>query len=153
MGNNTETFNKGINQYASQIELRVMRFLNSIAKTVLKAIENNEEMPWYTGNLKDSTGVGVYNKGRLISYAPKRVADEAQYAGDNGDSIWGYKKLEEAFAMGQTLFPTNLWIVVYTAVPYAFELNEASKNHTGFFDDYVKTELVEEIFNNLAAIR
>ena len=63
------------------------------------------------------------------------------------------KKLEEALMMGQTLYSQGIWIVIYTAVPYAFELNEFDDNHEGFFDNYVLDELVETVFQQITKLR
>lgn len=152
MDNNAEIFKRGLLEYAKRIEQQILMVLDNVAKKVLEAIDGNSDMPWFTGNLLDSTGIGVYYHGSLRKYTPRKIANEPQYY-EGEENIWGFKKLEEALMMGQTLYSQGIWIVIYTAVPYAFELNEFDDNHLGFFDNYVLDELVETTFQQITKLR
>ena len=152
MDNNAEIFRKGLLEYSKRIEQQILMVLDNVAKKVLDTIDGNNDMPWFTGNLLDSTGIGVYYHGTLRKYTPRKIANEPQYYAGEED-IWGFKKLEEALMMGQTLYSQGIWIVIYTAVPYAFALNEFDDNHEGFFDNYVLDELVETTFQQITKLR
>lgn len=111
---------------------QLVAMLRSVAEEIVAAIDGNGNIPIYTGNLHDATGVGVYVDGALSQYIPTKIATKKQRSGF-GNTNWydidGSLFLQSAMADAATEFNSGCWIVLFSAVPYAFHIDE----RTDFF--------------------
>lgn len=136
---NEKIFGKLLKKFVKGIEIKIEAAFQDIAKSVLEYIESPDTTPLWTGNLKDGTGLAIYKDSRLEKYfPPQRIASEHQVY--EGRQIWGYAELGVAFAEGVTLFPHGIVVVLFSAVPYAEDQDDAN----GYFT--VMTSEMEHIF-------
>jgi hypothetical protein len=154
--NNLLIFKVGLNRFVqSQIKPQLTQALCVVADEIIRVIEasfeptstppqsgdGNVDFPVYTANLRDATGIGVYCDGVLMAYRPNAIAQKKQ----NGK--FGYQFLEEALQKGQHTYNTGVWIVLFSATPYALSINlKGSKwgRGVGFFDS-LKDELISQV--------
>lgn len=113
----------------------------------------NGQFPIWTANMRDSSGVGVYCDGRLTSFRPARKAYKPQT--DEGWKGWGFIELQKALSLGVTTYSRGVWIVLYSAVPYAYKVNyEGSPWGRGInFFGVLKDEFLAEIMTGLQQVR
>lgn len=129
---------------------KLTAILQEVAQKIVNEIDSITSIPNYTGNLRDSHGVGVYAYGTLTSYIPTKTATKAQSSGfhyRNEYNIWGTEYVSQALQDATTDFSDGIWIVLFAAVPYAFYINETNAQ-AGFFDEIADT-IVEEIRKGL----
>ena len=107
--------------------------LKRIADEVLNIVEDS--IPYDTGNLMDSTGVGVYVNGVLSAFRFDNQATKPQYF--HGKEVWGRKTLDEALKLGAGTYVDGVWIVIFSTVPYAGYQDKLS----GFFSSVMKSNL------------
>ena len=107
--------------------------LKVIAQEVLDIVRDS--IPYDTGNLMDSTGVGVYIYGVLHDFRFENQATNPQHF--HGREVWGRKTLEEALKLGTGLYADGVWIVIFSTVPYAGYQDKLS----GFFSGIMKSNL------------
>lgn len=103
--------------------------LREAADQTVKVVQNSfgNPLPFYTGNLQDSTGVGIYKDSVLVAYAkPVPVAVESQKY--RGRRVEGEVELQQAFSEGTSNFPTGIWCILITAVPYATHLQKEDRD-------------------------
>ena len=102
------------------------------------------QTPFYTGNMFDSTGLGVYVNGTLTAYAPPPTAFEPQDY--EGEIVWGEAELNEALQQGYRTFSKGIWVVAFSAVPYAFEVDAygTSISDAGYFSEDIVDELIAQ---------
>lgn len=84
---------------------------------------DNEQFPIWTSNLHDSTGIAVYDYGAIASFIPPKYAVEPQGHIDIKD-IWGSQYLKDFINESAGRFSKGIWIVLFSAVPYAGKVNE-----------------------------
>lgn len=164
---NNRNFEKMLEEYAENyVKANLLKQLCFIAKYMTQQINEkfqsypnpvvkpslfgNEDFPVWTGQMHDSTGVGVYDNGILRGYYPNTIGIVSQTNGDK-DGIVGIKYLQKALEKGQTTFNKGIWIVLFSTVPYAEKINKiGSTRHRGigFFDnlsDFLKAEVYSKI--------
>lgn len=120
--------NKGTKNFFAQVEK-----LKSIADEVLSIVEDS--IPYDTGNLMDSTGVGVYVNGVLSAFRYSQQATVPQTY--HGKEVWGKETLDKALAFGASTYIDGVWIVIFSTVPYAGYQDKLS----GFFSGVMKQNL------------
>lgn len=86
---------------------------------------NDDTFPIWTSNLHDSTGLAVYDYGAITSFIPPQYAERAQSYGYNGyiKDIWGSQYLKDFINESAGKFSKGIWIVLFSAVPYAGLIN------------------------------
>ena len=86
---------------------------------------NDDTFPIWTSNLHDSTGIAVYDYGAITSFIPPQYAERAQSYGYNGyiKDIWGSQYLKDFINESAGRFSKGIWIVLFSAVPYAGLVN------------------------------
>lgn len=160
---NIKVFNAGLKDFAERtIKPKIASVLREVADWMKAHISDsfaptniddsefgytgNQKFPVYSGNLHDATGIGVYIDGALNSYLPTPVAKHRQhYNGETG--ISGNERLQQALTMAVSTFSQGLWIVLFSAVPYAYEVNIAGSpigRGVGFFEElkaYIKNDV------------
>jgi len=107
--------------------------LKSIADEIIAI--GKETIPVDTGNLMDSTGMGIYVNGVLMDFRYDNQASVPRKV--KGELIWGKDKLNEALALGASTYSTGVWIVLFSTMPYAIYVNR----NTGFFSASLKSNL------------
>lgn len=120
--------NKGTKNFFAQVEK-----LKSIADEVLLIVEDS--IPYDTGNLMDSTGVGVYVNGVLSAFRYSQQATVPQIY--HGKEVRGKETLDKALAFGASTYIDGVWIVIFSTVPYAGYQDKLS----GFFSGVMKQNL------------
>ena len=84
---------------------------------------NDETFPIWTSNLHDSTGLAVYDYGTITSFIPPQYAIEPQEYEDI-QNIWGSQYLKDFMNENAGKFSKGIWIVLFSAVPYAGLIND-----------------------------
>lgn len=135
---NVEVIKKGAEKFIERLKKNIFSVLSSVADDVVIFIQGGGSIPVYTGNLQDSTGIGIYFDGVLTKFKPIKIANVAQ--NDNGKTIVGTTELDKALEMAVTRFNKGIWIVLFSAVPYAFKVEE----RTNFFSQDVAKDLLEQ---------
>lgn len=155
---NSKVFKDGLNGYAERkIKAKLVAMLKSVAQTLVNIIDGNftmpsgsEQFPVYTANLHDATGVGVYADGAIQHFIPTARATKAQSEGVVND-IFGTSLLQAAISNGATQFSKGIWIVLFSTVPYAYNVNEYGSpwgRGVGFFEN-LKQSLLNDVLSNL----
>lgn len=139
MSNNIQMFNGGIYAFVKRWKARAFEVLSKVADDVIIFIEGGGTIPVYTGNLQDSTGIGIYIDGVLSKFKPISIATGAQRS-DEGKTVIGSTELDRALELGATRFNTGVWIVLFSSVPYAFKVEE----RTDFFSQSVAQDLLTQ---------
>lgn len=107
--------------------------LKSIADQVMSIVK--ESIPYDTGNLMDSTGIGIYVNGILSDFRYENQATVPQTF--HGKEVWGKKTLDKALSLGSSIYISGVWIVLFSTVPYALYQDRLS----GFFSGVMKSNL------------
>ena len=139
---NKAVFIKLVTSFVKKTKARIDAMLGDCALEMLNDIEQytilypdnkGGYLPAYTGNLFQSTGIGVYNDSVLESFEPRRFSGIDEY-----DSIPdGGTQLIQALNSGVTVFRQGQWLVVFSAANYAFDINEVgskSGRGEGYFE-------------------
>ena len=146
VGHNNKVFQKAIVEHRRRLEVKFQKMFNKLANDIVDFIEGfgaMEGMPYFTANLADGTGVGVYLNGQLMAYMPTQNATEPQdYEGI--ENIWGHDYLYDALWAAETDYPKGIWCVLFSTVPYAIEIDRDGAKYTaeGFFSETLKDELL-----------
>lgn len=143
---NNKVFKKAILEHREKLEHKFQKMFDVLAHEIVDYIEDfgeMEGMPYFTANLADGTGVGVYMNGRLMAYMPVQNATEPQeYEGIEG--IWGREYLFDTLYAAETEYSKGIWCVLFSTVPYAIEIDKEGTERTneGFFSETLKDELL-----------
>lgn len=145
--NNKVVGNK-INDFFDKATEALLKEIYKVAEDVMEYIDSQKVIPIYTGNLKDATGIGVYHNGVLKSYVPSQIATRPQSSGfhhKNVYDIWGHQYLSDALeAASKEDYSKGIWIVLFSAVPYAFYIEDRD----AFFSD-IKDIMLNAIISEL----
>lgn len=153
VGHNNKVFQKAIAEHRVKLEEKLQKMFDALANDIVDYIEAFGEMggmPYYTANLADGTGVGVYLNGQLMAYVPTQNATEPQDYGPISD-IWGREYLVDALFAAETDYPKGIWCVLFSTVPYAWEIDKFGTENehcveltpAGFFSETLKDELLK----------
>jgi hypothetical protein len=150
---NREVIKVALNGFTeTTIKPQIAKILCEIADEAVEHIQEcfelpngNEEYPIYTSNMRDSTGVGVYFDSILYAYRPPKIAEDFQDMTNNGGrsgiiNINGSANLEKVLNAGVAKYSTGLWIVLFSAVPYAERVNEVGSPAMRGIDYFNKLE-------------
>lgn len=148
VSHNNKVFNKAIEEHRKKIEAKIQKMFNALANEIVDFIEQfdiYEGLPYWSGNLADGTGVGVYMNGRLMAYMPRQSATTPQDYGSI-DNIWGTEYLFDALNAAQSSFSKGIWVVLFSTVPYAMMIDEEGATYTdvGFFSENLKGKLLDQ---------
>ena len=163
---NNKVFNKVMEEKKIELSNRIHNVLRELANKVFTYIADTTpnrgdgNMPYYTGNMRDSTGLGVYYNGVLSTFIPPRVAETHQTYRERGyDEIWGFDYIRSVLSNTQD-FNKGIWVVLYSTVPYALKIETKGSKYwdKGWFSEGIvdkellpafKTEFAKE-FPNIA---
>lgn len=148
MKSNQKLIERRIDEVGNNSLARLLNVLYTVAQDVMDYIDSQKVIPIYTGNLKDATGIGVYHNGVLKSYVPSQIAIRPQSSGfhhKNVYDIWGHQYLSDALeAASKEDYSKGIWIVLFSAVPYAFYIEDRD----AFFSD-IKDVMLNAIISEL----
>lgn len=156
VGHNKKVFQKAIEEYKNDIEKKVLKVLTTVAREMLVDIadaqynQGDGYMPFYSGNLRDSTGLGVYHDGALDTFIPPKVAEHPQNYWQIGHyefDLWGFSFIQEALSEANN-FNKGIWVVLYSTIPYAKYIDDNGSKYwdTGWFsDNIVQKELLPKL--------
>ena len=134
---------------------QLVTILTDLARKLVSYIESDARIPEYSSNLRDATGVGVYVDGALMSYVPTKRATKKQKSGfhyRNEYGIDGSAYLTQAILDASTRFTKGIWIVLFSAVPYAYFLNkpELVGNLQGKVEGNFFGEITDQMLSEIA---
>lgn len=149
MGINSSIFKKNLEKFGNeQLKVILGKVLEEAAREIVSFIEKAKAIPVYTGNLQDSTGVGVYMSGSLISYKPVKIAREPRIVnygkgtmGEPNKEYWGTDELTRAIGAAASDYSSGFYIVVFSTMPYAYKVEETND----YFYNNMTSKLVESI--------
>ena len=148
MKSNQKLIERRIDEVSNNSLAGLLDVLDKVAQDVMEYIDSQKVIPIYTGNLKDATGIGVYHNGVLKSYVPSQIATRPQSSGfhhKNVYDIWGHQYLSDALeAASKEDYSKGIWIVLFSAVPYAFYIEDRD----AFFSD-IKDVMLNAIISEL----
>ena len=148
MKSNQKLIERRIDEVGNNSLARLLNALYTVAQDVMEYIDSQKVIPIYTGNLKDATGIGVYRNGVLKRYVPSQIATRPQSSGfhhRNEYDIWGHQYLSDALeAASKEEYGKGIWIVLFSAVPYAFYIEDRD----AFFSD-IKDVMLNAIISEL----
>lgn len=131
----------------------VIEMLKMAAQYLAEQIDNDIRIPIYTGNLHDSTGIAVYTDGTMQGFTPTKLAVKKQSSGYRRD-IDGHEFLQKSFNEGRQRFKDGVWIVLFSAVPYAAKIDAigSPKGRGKYFFRMNQMKFQEMIISNLREI-
>ncbi len=112
----------------------------------------NARFPVWRGHMHDATGVAIYDDGVTVSFLPTKKAIKKQNY--MGKRIVGSEELRNAINEGATKFSKGLWIVLFSGVPYGYEVNDSGSpwgRGKGYFDT-LSDDFFKDILMGLDAI-
>lgn len=126
---NNSVITNSVKLLVAEVEKEILIALRGVADKMIEYIEGEADVsiPIYTGNLHDATGVAVYANGK-VEYlrVPNPKATKRQHTGPSmGDrrNISGHFFLMKSISEGTTVFNNGIWIVLFSAVPYAAHID------------------------------
>ena len=153
MPHNIEVIKKLTLREIEIVQGRLYTALEKVANDIVEHIDSGL-IPEYTSNLHDATGVGIYVNGALKKFIPTKRATRTQ-SFRNGTSIErginGTEYLSQALSDAAGDFSTNVWLVIISAVPYAWFINKDGSplgRGEDFFED-ITSKATSEIFSEL----
>lgn len=166
---NSKVFYDGISHYIEGVvKVKLESILREVAAALVSYIENdafepfkycgggNGQYPVWESQLRDATGIGVYIDGRVSSYVPFSHGRFPQSDYEIGETnIIGTERLVAALNAGATQFSKGIWIVLFSAVPYAYKVNTVGSpagRGINFFGE-LKSYLIEDVMSNLQPIQ
>lgn len=146
--NNTVIQNKLKEFMETKVHRDILMILERVASDVLIFIEGAGEIPIDTGNLQDSTGIGIYHEAVLKRYVPRKTAIEPRTdiypkGLTTRKSVWGTDILNEAISKGVTQYRDGYVMVIFSAMPYAKLINLK----TDYFSRNVRADFYRTLDN------
>ena len=141
---NMKVFKRGLNVFVEQkVKPHLTVILAEVAQDVVDYIDQissekkADGLPILTGALHDASGVGVYRDGILAAYRPRQIYNTQEASGEmfSPEDMFDY-----ALSWGAKKFPTGIWLVVFSAMPYAAQIDEEGSpigRGQGFFYDMI----------------
>lgn len=145
---NKKLFSKGMTAYATIIKADIRDVMQDVARQMHEYIsdttsnQGDGNMPYYTGNLSDSTGLGVYIDGALTAYIPPQRAMIPQSNGDSDPIIWGYQDIRDTLSFASSEYSKGLWVVLFSTTSYAIKVDERGSKYwnKGFFSQLLVSQ-------------
>lgn len=125
--NNIEVLKRGLNNFVTQkVKPQLTATLAVVAQDVVNYIDqissrtNAEGLPIFTGALHDASGVGIYCDGALSAYRPRQIYNSRE---NSGQMFSPEDMLDYALSWGAQRFPTGIWLVIFSSMPYAAQID------------------------------
>lgn len=118
---------------SKELSKEIDTLADEIMEYILKIASSTDErgLPIYTGNLFDSTGIGIYQKGVLVA-----IKTNERHATEEQEWGWGYSHLQNALNNSIGL-GNDLTLVIFSSAPIAEMINEEGSpwnRGIGYFD-------------------
>ena len=173
MGNftaqNSSVFHSGTKNYIEHVvKPKLEAMLRKLAQDTVSYIDGafspipphapggNELFPVWEGQLRDATGCAVYLDGRVSSFIPTSKARYKQSDKASGIvDIVGSVFLKNAINLASSRFTKGLWIVIFSATPYAFRIDAGGSSAgrgKGYFET-IKNVTVQRVIEGLKPIK
>lgn len=173
MGNftsqNSSVFHAGTKNYIEHVvKPKLEAMLRKLAQDTVSYIDGafvpippyapggNDLFPVWEGQLRDATGCAVYIDGRVSSFIPTSKGRYLQHDLISGiENIDGTEFLKNAIELASSRFTKGLWIVLFSAVPYAFRINTEGSpwyRGKGYFET-IKNVTVQRVIEGLKPIK
>lgn len=161
VAHNTNVIKNRLKSAAEQIQTNILKLCQEAMADLYRAHAEGfkgrfgtNQFPRWTGHLAASTGAAIYCNGVFESYVPNAPLYEEEQVSDDKQLVNGRELLESAIANGATKYTSGIWIVLYSAVPYAAKINiEGSPIWRGrAFFDVLKHVILDAIINGLEPI-
>lgn len=129
VAHNHAVITNSIDLFVAEVRKEIVKSLRMVADDMLRYIEDEADVsiPIYTGNMHDATGVAIYVDGKTnYLKVPKKKATRKQRTGPsmgNRRQIDGHDFLMKSITEGAGVFNNGIWIVLYSAVPYAAHID------------------------------
>ena len=150
---NSDVIARGLQMYgggSGKVVQDVFQIMEGIANDIFTQINSSKVVPVDTGNLKESTGIAIYNGNRLVRLVPnpKSIAKVPRknigLPGFEKGEFWGHDLLKQAIDHAQGKFKEGgYYLVIFSSMPYAGIVN-AKQN-------YFSNEIVQAM-NTIASI-
>lgn len=160
VAHNHSVITNSINLFIEETRKKIIKALRGVADQMLTYIDNETDLsiPVFTGNLHDATGVAVYVDG-VTNYLriPTKIATRKQSTGPSMGSrryIDGHLFLQQSIVEGQSVYNKGIWIVLFSAIPYAAHIDTLG-SPLGRGKDYfwkAKKEFTDLILSSLKPI-
>lgn len=128
----------------------VFAIMEGIANDIFEQVNNSSIIPVDTGNLKESTGIAIYQGSRLIRLVPnpKSIAHVPRVniglPGFERGEFWGHDLLKKAIDHAKGKFSDgSYYLVIFSSMPYAGIVNGKQ--------DYFSNKIVN-VLNTIAKI-
>lgn len=131
---NCEVVKVGMRHHVQTVGKRILiEMLRKVAERMVNQIDaaftpapphepgGNPDFPVWRGHMHDATGVAIYDEGTVIDFRPTRKSIKIQFY--HKRPVDGPKELQQAISNGLAHFSKGLWIVLYSSVPYAMQVN------------------------------
>lgn len=157
---NAKIFKQGLEDFAKKQATMFETALRNVAQMLVDRVDQlftpmppyapggNPSFPVWEGQMHDATGVGVYINGKLASYLPTKKGLYPQRDAKSGaTNIIGSEYLMNALNAATTTFSKGIWIVLFSAVPYAAKVNTIGSpwgRGVGYFD-----QLCNKLYNDV----
>jgi hypothetical protein len=162
VSHNNKVFKNAFKHHCTNIQSGIRNVIQRLAEQMQQYIsettfnQGDGNMPFYTGNLSDSTGLGVYIDGVLTAYVPPKRAKVPQSSGFNYTNIYdiqGYEELQSSLNDASKDYAKGLWVVLFSTTPYAFKIDERGSKYwdAGFFSEGLVKEQLLPKFKNVFA--
>lgn len=150
---NRAVISNDIEQYLKKVKDYIITKMREVATTMVNWIDGkfapvppyapggNSEFPVWWGHLADSTGVGLYIDGRTEYFVPTAIGIKYQKSTNYASQIFGAPMLQQAITNTAAKFPKGIWIILFSAVPYAEKINIFGSpigRGIGFFDKSIQ---------------
>lgn len=163
MPHNLEVIKKKSTVFMGGVKKReLLAMLKDVAQRIVSYIDKEAEIPESSGNLRDATGIGVYVNGALTAYVPTKRATKLQKSGfhyRNEYRIDGSAYLSQAITDASADFSVGIWIVLFSAVPYAYFLNNPDlvgnlrgKVQGDYFED-ISVRFINEVTRGVVQLK
>lgn len=158
---NHSVISNSIDMYVEQVKKAILNELKLIADEMSDLIERLRDtaIPVYSGNLHDATGLAIYVDGRTFYLkVPAKTATRRQHTGGamgNRRNIDGHDFLMRSIAEGAGVYSNGIWIVLYSAVPYAGHIDTLGSPFGRGVDYFwnLRQELEREVRASLTEIK
>lgn len=132
--NNNSAIDRKMSKFLrEQVHRDMTNKLEAICDNIALHLEDNP-VPIATSNLLDSTGLAAYHNGVMLRYVPRKMA----VVPHEETGKWGHDELGKAIEKGASKGKRNYVLSVYSAMPYAPDVNsEGGHNPDHYFDKIV----------------
>lgn len=144
---NVDVIERSISSFGKTVNL--VYVMEQIANEVMAFLASSNTIPVDTGNLKDSTGIGIYFGDVLIRYVPNPIAKVPRknlgITGYEKGEVWGKNVIQEALDAGAKRYRLGYHLVLFSSMPYAQFVNKKNP----FFN--ILTRDLNNVINSVTA--